>query len=133
MAGKPTYDQSKSIRIKAKRQKEKISLMAIFLAVCCFLLYYFHAVLDLDAVFSHFFYAPIILASLWWKRKGLAVALFLALLMIFSHHFFRDDVVAANDYFRALMFVVIGFVVALLSERIASQTYLKFASTLNQR
>ena len=122
MPGKPIYDQSKSIRIKeSKRQKEKICLMAILLVVCCFLAYYFLVVLGIATVFTHFFYVPIILASLWWKRKGLAVALFLALLLICSHHFLRDDVVTANDYFRALMFVVIGFVVALLSERIAKK------------
>jgi len=95
--------------------------MAILLVVCCFLAYYFLVVLGIATVFTHFFYVPIILASLWWKRKGLAVALFLALLLICSHHFLRDDVVTANDYFRALMFVVIGFVVALLSERIAKK------------
>jgi len=116
MAGKPTYDKSKPRRIKAKKKKEKISLMIALLAACCFLLYYFHHVLEISSGFTHFFYIPIILASLWWKRKGLGVALFLAILLLFSHYFLRDSIGAGNDYFRALMFVVIGFAAALLSE-----------------
>jgi len=109
------------MRVKSKRQKEKISLMAVLLAACCVLSFYFHDVLEIGNVFTHFFYVPIILASLWWKRKGLAVALFLAVFLIFSDYLFRDGVGTANDYFRALMFVAIGSVAALLSERIAKQ------------
>ena len=95
--------------------------MAVLLAGSCFLSYYFHDVLGIGTVFTHFFYVPIILASLWWRRKGLAVALFLALFLISSHYFFLDSMEADNNYFRALMFVVIGFVVALLSERIGKK------------
>jgi len=121
MDGKPTYDKSKSIRIKSEKQKEKISLMIALLAACCFLLYYFQHVLGISSGVTHFFYIPIILASLWWKRKGLGVALFLAILVLFSHYFIRDSMGAGSDYLRALMFVVIGFAVALLCERSAIQ------------
>ncbi|MBW1614842.1 MAG: GAF domain-containing protein, partial [Deltaproteobacteria bacterium] len=96
----------------------KITLMAILLAGYCFMIYYFHVIFQSGTVFTHFFYIPIILASLWWKRKGLTVAIFLGLFLIFSHHFLRDYAVTSDDYFRALMFLVIGSVAALVSERI---------------
>ena len=35
-------------------------------------MYYFHAVLGIAILFTHFSYVPIIFASLWWKRKGLS-------------------------------------------------------------
>ena len=105
--------------ITIERQKEKIALIAMLLAGSCFLTYYFHDALETGRVFTHFFYIPIIIASLWWKRRGLAVAIFLAVFLIFSHHFLRDYVATYNDYARAFMFVAIGFIVALLSERIA--------------
>ncbi len=117
MTVKPTYDKSKPRRIKDERQKEKISLMITLLAGCCFLLYYFHHVLGTSTGFTHFFYIPIILASLWWQRKGLGVALFLALSLLFSHYSFQYSTGFGNNYFQALMFVVIGFVVALVRER----------------
>ena len=117
MTGKPTYDKSKPRRIKDERQKEKISLMITLLVGCCFLLYYFHYVLGISTGFTHFFYIPIILASLWWQRKGLGVALFLALSLLFSHYSFSYSIGSGNDYFRALMFVVVGFAAVLVRER----------------
>ncbi|GAI57275.1 unnamed protein product, partial [marine sediment metagenome] len=106
------------MKFKEKERKYRIVVMVILVGISCFLTYYFHARLGIGTVFTHFFYIPIILASLWWKRKGLVVAIFLAALLIFSHIFFRQDVVAIDDYLRASLFVVIGFVVAVLSERI---------------
>ncbi len=102
-----------------QKEKYKIIVMLILLAGACFLTYYFHAILETGMVFTHFFYIPVILAALWWRRKGLVVAVFLAAFLIFSHVFVREEVVTANDYFRALMFIAIAFVVATLSERIA--------------
>jgi PAS domain S-box-containing protein len=101
------------------KEKYRIIVMAILLAGACFLTYYFHARLETGVLFTHFFYFPIILAALWWRRKGAAVAIFLAVLLILSHIFLRPEVVTANDYLRALTFIVIAFVVAELSERIA--------------
>ena len=100
-------------------QEEKITLVAVLLAGSCFLTYYFHTIREVGTVFTHFFYVPIVLSSIWWKRKGILAAIFLAAFLVFSHHFLRDYMMAGNDYFRALLFVVIGFVVALLSERLA--------------
>jgi len=107
------------IEIETKKEKQKITLIVILLAGSCLLTYYFHAVLQTGTVFTHLFYIPIILASLWWRRKGLAVAILLAALLLFSDHFLRSYVTTANDYFRALIFVLIGSIVALLSERLA--------------
>ncbi|WP_051374935.1 PAS domain S-box protein [Desulfosarcina sp. BuS5] len=125
MTGKPTYDKSKpgkkKSKKKKKKKKKKISLIIALLAVCCFLLYYFHYVLEIGTGFTHFFYVPIILASLWWQRKGLGVTLLLAILLLFTHYFLRDPIGAGNDYFRAFMFVSVGFVAALVSERIVKK------------
>lgn len=102
-----------------QKEKYKIIVMLILLAGACFLTYYFHAILETGMVFTHFFYIPVILAALWWRRKGLVVAVFLAALLILSNIFVRAGMVTANDYLRAFMFIVIAFVVAALSEQIA--------------
>ena len=106
------------VKFKGQKEKYKILVMAALLAASCFLAYYFHAVLGTGTVFTHFFYIPIILASLWWKRKGLFVAIFLSVVLVSSHTFLRPDVLTINDYFRAGMFIVIAVVVAILSERV---------------
>ncbi|MBU4228272.1 PAS domain S-box protein [bacterium] len=103
------------------REKEKIKILTIviLLGISCFLTYYFHIVLKTAVIFTHFFYIPIILACIWWRRKGLLVAILLAAILIFSQIIFKDGVVNINDYIRAFMFMVIAFVVAALSEKIS--------------
>ncbi|MGB2727490.1 MAG: PAS domain S-box protein [Halobacteriota archaeon] len=105
--------------MKEQKERDKIIVMAFLLGICCALTYYFHAILGTGEIFTHFFYVPIILACIWWRRKGLLVAIFLAALLIFSHIFVREPPVTANDYIRAPMFIAIALVVATLSEVIA--------------
>jgi len=93
--------------------------MAVLLAGACFITYYCHVVLKTSIIFTHLFYIPIVLASIWWKRKGLLVAVLLAGLLILSINFLKSDAGGIDEYLRASMFVVIGSVVALLSEQTA--------------
>ncbi|MCT8337078.1 PAS domain S-box protein [Methanoculleus sp. Afa-1] len=88
------------------------------LAISVFLAYYFHAVLMLGTVFSHFFYIPIILTALWWEKRSILVAAFLGGLIVVSTLLYMPDLLTLNDYGRALMFIVIAFVVSSLSEQI---------------
>jgi PAS domain S-box len=99
----------------------RIFIIGALLGISVLLTYYFHAVLSVGAVFSHFFYIPIILAALWWGRKGISVAFFLGGLVLISHYLLRIDVGTFNDYGRALMFVVVAVVIATLSERLKRQ------------
>jgi PAS domain S-box-containing protein len=92
--------------------------MAILLIASCFLTYYFHVVLKMGEIFTHFFYIPIILASLWWKRRGIGVAIFLAAFLILSDLVFMTNEVTANDYVRSAMFLAISFIVGQLREHI---------------
>lgn len=101
-----------------QKNRFRIAAMAVLLGGACVLTYYFHCVLKTGTVFTHFFYIPIFAASLWWKRKGLIVSIFLSALLISSHLYFRISAVTLNDYLRAIMFLCVGYVVALLSEKL---------------
>ena len=100
-------------------QPDRYRITAIvFLSIAaCILTFYFHFVFKSGKIFTHFFYIPIFLSTLWWKRKGLIVPVLLALLLVFSDAYLRDEV-HSNDYARALMFICVGYVVALLSEKL---------------
>ena len=125
-----------------REPKARIIIMASLLAVACWLPYYFHAVVKAEVLYTHFFYIPIILATLWWKRKGLLVAISLAAVLILSHLTLRPGVSVVDDCFRAGMFIGIALVVAMLSERRAkaeealeesedkSRTFMETASDL---
>ena len=106
------------IKFEFKKEKIKILIMAILLAGACFLTYYFHIVVRKGTVFTHLFYIPIILSALWWKRKGLIIAIFLVALLIFSHFLLRTDVETINDLFRAPMFILVAVVDIFLTEKI---------------
>lgn len=94
--------------------------MTFLLAFCIFLIYYFHLVVKTSIIFTHFFYIPIILAAIWWKRKGLIVPIFLASALILS------DIISVKlglplveDLLRSFMFIIVGIVITVLSEIIA--------------
>ena len=95
----------------------KLTAVVLLVSVAIFLTYYFHVILGSGKVFTHFFYVPIFLSALWWKRKGLIVAVLLALLLVLSHDHLRGAL-NPNDYVRALMFICVSYVVALLSENL---------------
>jgi PAS domain S-box-containing protein len=116
MSGKDGVMHIRSI--DEKERYGRIAFMAILLIASCFLTYYFHVVLETGEIFTHFFYIPIILASLWWKRRGIGVAIFLAVFLILSDLIFRTRVVTANDYVRSAMFIAISFIVGQLREYI---------------
>ena len=100
-------------------EKLQIAIVAVLSIGVCALLFYFHTVRETSAVVTHFFYIPIILAALWWREKGLFVALLLAMILIFNRVFISQDIMTTNDYLRAGMFVVIALVVSTLSKRIS--------------
>jgi len=102
-----------------QKEKYKIALIAGLLAGCCLAVYYFQVSFGVSGVVALIFYIPIIFAAIWWKRKGLIVAGFSSAFLIFNYVFLRPDITTNNDYFRALMFIVVCFVAVKLSERIA--------------
>lgn len=107
-----------------KGRAYKIGLMAILLLAACGLTYYYHAALATGVIFTHLFYIPIILASLWWSRKGIFVAFFLGVLILISHALFLKGTPFIDDIIRAVMFVVIGGVVSWLMSGVKKLEYL---------
>jgi len=96
----------------------KSGLMGILLLGACIITYYYHATLGTGVIFTHLFYIPIILASIWWGKKGILVAIFLAGLILVSHVLFLKAVPFVDDIIRALMFILIGGVVGWLMDGI---------------
>lgn len=97
----------------------KIFIIIVLLFISFFLTYYFIIIIKISIVYTHFFYLPIILACLWWKKKGLVVPIFLAGLLIFVPIIYESNIIHIDDIFRAFIFMIIGVVVATLSEKIA--------------
>ncbi len=92
--------------------------MAILVLGCCFLTYYCGAVLKTSIISTYVYYIPIILASLWWKRKGLLVTFFLIAAWFLSRTMFRSALFGTDDFLQVTMFLFVGILTALVSEKI---------------
>jgi signal transduction histidine kinase len=96
----------------------KIILMGVTLVILGGLTYYFHQVRHSGTVFTHLFYIPIIVSAYWWKKRGIVVALLLSVLIILSGFFLKDYSPNTEDVVRAIMFVIVGLVAVIATERI---------------
>ncbi|WP_321421343.1 PAS domain S-box protein [uncultured Methanobacterium sp.] len=97
------------------------------IVLSCVLTYYFHFVLGSGILFTHFYYIPIVLSAVWWKRKSLWVPFFLAGVLILTDWIspLQSDYLY-DDIFRSIMFISVSLITILLSEKIEkSQTKLK--------
>jgi histidine kinase len=78
----------------------------------------FNAILKLDVIYTHFFYIPIVLASMWWGRKGILVSGLMAVLVFSFHLFGYGTATIAIDVARTAFFVAVAFFVGTLREKV---------------
>ncbi|MGA1790272.1 MAG: PAS domain S-box protein [bacterium] len=95
----------------------KILIMGFLLAISVISTYYFHLLFKTSVLFTHFFYVPIILACIWWKRKGILISVFLAGNLLFSHVFYEWHLMDTHDILRSVMFIVVAILVVELREK----------------
>lgn len=108
------------LNINLQGEKIRILIMLAILAACAMLTYYFQFILHIGSVYTHFFYIPIFLAAIWWKRWGMIVPVGLAFLLILTHSIIGSlNYPITDDYLRAFMFIFVGLIVTILSERIS--------------
>ena len=98
-------------------EAKKIGFIGLLLMVSSILICYFH-LRGMGHVFTHLFYLPTIIACIWWKRKGLVVPCTLALLLLLSNLIMPfSDFNLTEDLVRGSIFIIVGLVTALLTER----------------
>lgn len=98
-------------------RNRKAILIAAIVAAEFLRTYYFSVVLGHQVTFADLFYVPIVLAALWWKRKGIPIAVGLAIVLIASHVLLHLPTLV-DDYSRGAMFIVVAVAVALSSEQL---------------
>jgi PAS domain S-box-containing protein len=93
-----------------------LTVVTILLTVYCLLN-------NIQTVFTHFYYVPIILASYWFQKKGVLYSagmgvIYLACVIVFTGYNPQYIVSAAA---RVIVFIIIAAVVMVLSMRITTQ------------
>lgn len=91
-------------------------VLALIIVACVFVTLYANFLLGIDAVYTHLYYLPIILAGIWYHRKSIYLALFLGLAHVSIGYYLAGSIVPST-LIRAVMFLVVAAVVSLLSER----------------
>lgn len=104
--------------LRTKVEQFKTLIMTLLLLGMVAMTFYSHGMTGSNILITHLFYIPIVLGGLWWQRKGIWVAVALALYLLLSHLLFLKGVPIYDDLLRAFMFLVIGGVVAFMSEGI---------------
>ncbi|MDO9556600.1 MAG: GAF domain-containing protein [Coriobacteriia bacterium] len=96
--------------------RPRLLVIGMLLLVCVWLEYLFHFALDIHEFYIDLFYIPIVLSAFWWGLKGeLLVSSFLILLFVVPHLLMND---LTSVLLRGSMFVVLGFVVATVSDQL---------------
>jgi PAS domain S-box-containing protein len=97
-----------------KADYNRFILLVIILASIVLTLYV-NVILGINAVYTHFYYVPIILAGVWYHRKAIYLAVFLGASHILIG-FLHSGGLVPSTLVRAFMFLVVAIVVAYLSE-----------------
>jgi len=104
------------IRFDKQTEQHELIIIAVLLGICCIPLYFHYAGLEIACFCTHLFYIPVILSAIWWKRKGLVVAVLLAFLLFLSHSDKGMDVLTFNHLVEASMYIISGTLIAFLTE-----------------
>jgi hypothetical protein len=93
------------------------SLILFFLTITCALLcFYFGFIRGIEVVYVHFFYIPVILASLWYGRKSVYIAVFLSVIYVLVSYLSINHF---NVYIleRVFVFILIAYFIGLIGEK----------------
>jgi len=118
-------------KINSNDASLRIVIVIILALISTFISFYFQVMLDINVVFSHFFYIPIIVACLWWNYRGIIVPAILSIFLITFSFFLEESPININfieNILRSLIFFSVGMIVAFLSKHLAKEEELKKAN-----
>jgi PAS domain S-box-containing protein len=102
-----------ALRLNNPKYYQYIILAAI--AVSIIITLFVNVYLGIDVAYTHFYYIPIILAGIWYHRKAIYLAFFLAISHILIGYWLVGYIIPSTIV-RAAMFIIVAIVVATLSE-----------------
>jgi light-regulated signal transduction histidine kinase (bacteriophytochrome) len=112
------------MRLKFQDERIRILIILILIIISFVLIYYFEIILEVSILIALFFYLPSVLACIWWNKKGIIVPSFLSIALIIFHLVQDSNVftlVNINNILRAVSLIIVGTVVALLSEQLSKR------------
>jgi len=96
-------------------RNSKLAVLIASMAACVAAALYFGLILGTSVVYTHFFYVPIILGGLWFKRKAVLIAVLLGAVHVLSMSF-SEVGAQVEDVTRACLMVVVALVLGVVRE-----------------
>ncbi|MCD6210056.1 MAG: hypothetical protein J7J01_04055, partial [Methanophagales archaeon] len=102
--------------IKIERLNYRFLILLSTVLGCAILAFFVGFVRKETIVYTHFFYIPILLAGVWYRKKAVYVALFLSSLYILITLFSPQATLSRYVFERSAIFVAVAYVIGLVSE-----------------
>ncbi len=119
----------REIRIQKRDQIKSVVFWAS-LAIAILLAAGTYLFPGLSIVYINYCYIPIILSGIWYQRKAILTGVFLGLFQIFVAYAIHG-MVASNDLIMAVVFVLIGLIVGVISYK-KDDICKRFKDTMNR-
>lgn len=97
-----------------KTQTRRILITGVLLIFALALTLYFRFVLEIGVVYTHFFYIPIIIISIWWGYWGILVATGFGIIL-FVFNIYAGFQNYTEDFFRSIFFIAASYLTGLVS------------------
>ena len=105
-------------QIGARRPALRVAIVGFLVAGFAALGWYYHFVVSKDTVCTHVAYVPVVLAGMWWGRRGVVVGILVTAIVLSFHLLGTSAGTPWDDVVRVFFINVVGFCVGELSERV---------------
>lgn len=96
-------------------QKKHIVILIVSMVVTVTLALFLNVLYEFNNSYTHLFYIPIVMTSVWFRKKALHIAAFLGILHI-SLEFYINGIITINSIFTAAMFFIAALVILILNQ-----------------
>ena len=102
--------------IKIERLNYRFLILLSTVLACTILAFFVGFIREETVVYTHFFYIPILLAGVWYRRKAVYIALLLSSLYILVTLFSPQTALSVDVFERSAIFVAVAYVIGFVSE-----------------
>jgi len=100
-------------------ERTKLVVIVLLLSVATSVTSYYHIVLQEGGIFTQFFYLPLTLGAIWYRRYALLLVAYLAALLYITDLYMGRMDLLADDVLRTAFFLMVVIAVSYLSERLS--------------
>ncbi|OPY30375.1 MAG: hypothetical protein A4E28_00293 [Methanocella sp. PtaU1.Bin125] len=94
----------------------ELLILSIAILLVILVTVYVNLVSEIDVVYTHLFYIPIVLAALFYHRKAVYLALFLGVFHI-AVNYYVAGLFTSEAVLRAVIFIVIAYIFGSIVEK----------------